>query len=54
MNTAVVVALITGGFSVIVALIEWTRRSNNKDHASNSSKLDLLTDLVKEHLKGHP
>jgi len=49
----VLVALIGGAFSVVVALLEWTRRQNNRDHGANSAKLDLLTDLFKDHLKGH-
>jgi hypothetical protein len=49
----IVIALIGGGFSVVVALLEWTRRTNNRDHGSNSAKLDLLTDLIRDHLKGH-
>jgi hypothetical protein len=53
MTEAIIVALIGGGFSVIVALLEWTRRQNNRDHGANSAKLDLLTELFKDHLKGH-
>ena len=53
MSDPVLVALIGGGFSVVVALMEYTRRQNNKDHAINSGKLDLLADLFRDHLKGH-
>jgi hypothetical protein len=53
MNEAIAAALIGGAFSVIVALLEWTRRQNNRDHGANSAKLDLLTDLIRDHLKGH-
>jgi len=53
MSDPVVVALIGGGFSLVVALLEWTRRTNNRDHGANSAKLDLLTDLIRDHLKGH-
>lgn len=53
MSDPVLVALIGGAFSVVVALLEWTRRQNNRDHGTNSAKLDLLTDLIRDHLKGH-
>lgn len=52
-NDPVVIALIAGGFSVVVALIEVTRRQNNRDHGENSKKLDYLADLFRDHLKGH-
>lgn len=32
MSTPVIVALITGGFGIIVALIQSSRRENKKDH----------------------
>lgn len=54
MSDSVLVAVIGGCFSVVVTLLEITRRSNNRDHKSNSGKLDLLADLVRDHLKGHP
>ncbi len=53
MSEPVIVALIGGGFTVVVALLELTRRQNNKDHNENSRKLDYLADLFRDHLKGH-
>ena len=53
MSNEIVVALIGGGFTVIVALLEVTRRQNNRDHSENSRKLDYLADLFRDHLKGH-
>jgi hypothetical protein len=53
MSEPVIVALIGGGFTVIVALLEVTRRQNNRDHSENSRKLDYLADLFRDHLKGH-
>ena len=53
MSDPVIVALIGGGFTIIVALLEWTRRQNNRDHGENSRKLDYLADLFRDHLKGH-
>ncbi len=53
MSDGVLIALIGGGFSVIVTLLEVTRRQNNRDHGENSKKLDYLADLFRDHLKGH-
>lgn len=53
MSDAVLIAIISGGFATIGTMLEVTRRSNNRDHATNSSKLDYLADLVRDHLKGH-
>jgi hypothetical protein len=53
MSNEIAVALIGGGFTVIVALLEVTRRQNNRDHSENSRKLDYLADLFRDHLKGH-
>jgi len=53
MSDAVIVALIGGGFSVVLGFMELSRRQNNKDHQINSGKLDLLADLFRDHLKGH-
>jgi len=38
----IVVAVIGMTGALIVALIETTRRQNNRDHASNSDKLDSV------------
>lgn len=56
MSTEVAVALIAGGFSVVVALLEFARRQNNRDHAYNSERLDHLiskVDRVDTKLDGH-
>ena len=46
MPTEVAVALIGGAVTLIVALLELARRQNNKDHASNSEKLDRIADKI--------
>ena len=46
MATEIVVALIGGAVTLIVALIELTRRQNNRDHAENSAKLDHVIDKL--------
>ena len=42
MSDAVLVAVISGGFAVLVAMIEMSRRQNNRDHGATSAKLDSL------------
>jgi len=52
----IIVALIGGSVTLIVTLIELTRRQNNKDHASNADKLDRIADKidnVDQRLGGH-
>lgn len=44
MGEAVAVALITGGFGVIVTLLEVGRRENRRDHGQVGAKLDHLAD----------
>lgn len=46
MNTEIIVACIGGAVTLLVTLIEVTRRQNNKDHASNANKLDKITDKI--------
>ena len=46
MNTEVVVALIAGGFGLLGTLIEVMRRQNNRDHNTNSSKLDAISNKI--------
>jgi hypothetical protein len=56
MSEAVIVALIGGSVSIVVALLELTRRQNNRDHASNSIKLDKVIekiDQVDSRVSGH-
>jgi hypothetical protein len=56
MPTEIIVALITGGFGLVGILIERARRQNNRDHASNSDKLDQVIekiDKVDSRVSGH-
>lgn len=46
MNDQIIVALIGASVTLLVALIETTRRQNNKDHASNADKLDKINDKI--------
>lgn len=46
MPTEIIVALIGASVTLIVSLLEWTRRQNNRDHANNASKLDRIADKI--------
>lgn len=46
MNDQIIVALIGASVTLLVALLEMTRRQNNKDHASNADKLDKINDKI--------
>ncbi len=52
----IVVAVIGMTGALLVAMIETTRRQNNRDHASNADKLDSVIekiDKVDTRLGGH-
>lgn len=52
----IAVAVIGMATALLVALIETTRRQNNRDHASNADKLDSVIekiDKVDDRLGGH-
>jgi hypothetical protein len=53
MSPEVAAALVTGAFVVLVALIEKTRRDNNRDHGENSVKLDRIEDKIDGHINDH-
>jgi len=46
MTTEIIVALIGGSVTLIVSLMELARRQNNRDHASNASKLDSIANKI--------
>jgi hypothetical protein len=54
MSDGIIVAIIGGGFSVIVTLLGLFAKANKRDHKENSGKLDYIAELLKDHLKGHP
>lgn len=53
METEVTVALITGGFGVVVAMIHRLSRDNRVDHGKVQTSLDRIESKVDEHLDGH-
>ena len=48
MNTAVIVALITGAFSVLVVLIQMSRRENKSDHGQVELALKQVSKEVQQ------
>jgi hypothetical protein len=46
MPTEIAVALIGASVTLLVALIELMRRQNNRDHATNITKLDAIADKI--------
>lgn len=46
-------ALASGGFLVLIALLEKTRRENNRDHGHNSDKLDRIEVKLDDHIADH-
>jgi|DEB0MinimDraft_3_1074331.scaffolds.fasta_scaffold24109_3 hypothetical protein len=60
MSTPVIVALITGGFGIIVALIQSSRRENKRDHGVVADSLRQIHkdihrvgDKVDRHITWH-
>jgi hypothetical protein len=44
MSEVVLATIVAGGFSVLVALLERSRRENNRDHNINYQKLTVIAD----------
>ncbi len=53
MSPEVAVALVSGAFAILVALIEKSRRDNNRDHGDTSRKLDRIEDKIDGHIGDH-
>lgn len=53
MDNPALVALITGGFSVIVALISKLMRDNHRDHGLVMRKLRRIEFKLDDHIEGH-
>lgn len=53
MDSPVVVAVITGGFSVIVALLHKLGRQNRKDHGDVSRQLGRIEGKLDAHVTDH-
>ena len=53
MDTQVVVALVGGGFGVVVALISKIGRDNKKDHGQVHTALGRIEQKIDSHMEGH-
>ena len=53
MSEPILATVITGGFSVIVAMLALLARSNKREHGENGGKLDALIEGQKNLSHGH-
>ena len=53
MDSPVVVALVTGGFSIIVALLHRLGRQNKRDHGDVSRALGRIEGKLDAHVTDH-
>ena len=53
MSPEVAAAIVSGAFLVLIAMIERTRRENNRDHGRNAEKLDRIEDKIDGHIADH-
>lgn len=51
MSEAIIIAVITGGFSVVVAIIGKFRRENRDDHNSVMDRLDLVSSEIRKDIR---
>jgi hypothetical protein len=54
MDPAIVVALIGGGFSVVVALIHKQTKENREDHGRVQQALGRIEQKIDHHTENHP
>ena len=53
MPTQLWVALVTGGFAVIVALIQAFKRQNHREHGIVADSLDRIEKKIDRHIESH-
>lgn len=53
MTEAIVVALITGGFGVLIALVQRSRKENSNDHATVVKTLERVETKIDTHINDH-
>lgn len=53
MDTQVLVAFITGGFAVVVALLHRLQKENRHDHGIVGDSLNRIETKIDRHLDGH-
>jgi hypothetical protein len=54
MVTALLVALVGGGFSVVVALIHKSTQENREDHGRVHEALGRIEQKIDHHTENHP
>ena len=54
MDTSIVVAVIGGGFSVLVALIHKLAKENRNDHGRVHQALGRIEQKIDTHTENHP
>ena len=53
MSDGVQVAMISGGFTVLVALIGWAARATKKDHGETRDTLGRIESKIDTHITDH-
>jgi cytoskeletal protein RodZ len=54
MDTSIVVAVIAGAFSVLVAIIHRGQKENHKDHGLVHEALGRIEQKIDNHTENHP
>jgi hypothetical protein len=53
MSEAIIVAVITGGFAVVVAVLQNFRKENRDDHAFVVTSLNRIENKIDDHVRDH-
>jgi hypothetical protein len=53
MSEPILATVITGGFSVLVAMLALLARSNKREHGENGGKLDRIIEATENLKSGH-
>jgi hypothetical protein len=53
MTEAIIVAVITGGFAVVVAVLQNFRKENRDDHAFVVTSLNRIEHKIDDHVRDH-
>ena len=53
METGIIVALITGGFGILIALINRAKKENHADHAVVATALGRIEGKLDAHVEDH-
>jgi Na+/melibiose symporter-like transporter len=52
-SEAIIVAVITGGFAVVVAVLQNFRKENRDDHAFVVTSLNRIENKIDDHVRDH-